>query len=83
MITYDKIMYNQTNWRDDAVGKDKNVARGDFNPQPKTEQMYQYRISRATVFDFRHCTTNQIFKKWTDTGGEYPCPAHIPYSRYR
>lgn len=23
MITYDKIMYNQTNWRDDAVGKDK------------------------------------------------------------
>lgn len=50
MITYDKIMYNQTNWRDDAVGKDKNVARGDFNPQPKTEQMYQYRISRAMKY---------------------------------
>lgn len=48
--TYDKIMYNQTNWRDDAVGKDKNVARGDFNPQPKTEQMYQYRISRAMKY---------------------------------
>lgn len=50
MITYDKIMYNQTNWRDDAIGKDKNVARGDFNPQPKTEQMYQYRISRAMKY---------------------------------
>jgi len=37
MITYDKIMYNQTNWRDDAVGKDKNVARGDFNPQPDSD----------------------------------------------
>ena len=50
MITYDRIMYNQTNWRDDAVGKDKNIARGDFNPQPKTEQMYQYRISRAMKY---------------------------------
>jgi len=50
MITYDKIMYNQTNWRDDAVGKDKNVARGDFNPQPKIGQMYKYRISRAMKY---------------------------------
>ncbi len=47
MITYDKIMYNQTNWRDNAVGKDKNVARGDFIPSPQNDQMYQYRITRA------------------------------------
>lgn len=50
MITYDKIMYNQTNWRDDAAGKDKNVARGDFNPQPKTEDMYRYRVTRAKKY---------------------------------
>ena len=50
MITYDKIMYNQTNWRDDAAGKDKNVARGDFNPQPKTEDMYRYRVTRAMKY---------------------------------
>lgn len=50
MITYDRIMYNQTNWRDDAVGKDKNIARGDFIPAPKNEQMYQYRVSRAMKY---------------------------------
>src|SRR5680860_37121 len=50
MITYDKIMYNQTNWRDVAVGKDKNVARGDFIPAPQNNQMYQYRISRAMKY---------------------------------
>ena len=50
MITYDKIMYNQTNWRDNAVGKDKNVARGDFIPAPQNKQMYQYRITRATKY---------------------------------
>ena len=50
MITYNKLMYNQTNWRDDLAGKDKNVARGDFNPQPQAEQAYQYRISRAMKY---------------------------------
>ena len=50
MITYDKIMYNQANWRDIAIGKDKNIARGDFNPQPNTEQMYKYRIDRAIKY---------------------------------
>lgn len=47
MITYNKIMYNQTNWRDDAIGKNKNISRGDFIPIPKTDQMYDYRITRA------------------------------------
>ncbi|GHV72957.1 hypothetical protein AGMMS49940_02590 [Spirochaetia bacterium] len=50
MITYDKIMYNQTNWRDDAVGKDKNVARGNFIHAPKNDDMYQYRITRAMKY---------------------------------
>ena len=50
MITYDKIMYNQTNWRDDYTGKDKNVARGDFIPTPSNEDMYQYRITRAMKY---------------------------------
>lgn len=50
MITYDKIMYNQTNWRDDYAGKDKNVARGDFIPVPSNEDVYQYRITRAMKY---------------------------------
>ncbi len=50
MITYDKIIYNQTNWRDDAVGKDKNVARGDFVPVAQTDDEYRYRVSRAIKY---------------------------------
>lgn len=50
MITYDKIIYNQTNWRDDAAGKDKNVARGDFVPMAQTADEYQYRVSRAKKY---------------------------------
>jgi hypothetical protein len=53
IITYDKIMYNQPNWRDNHLGKDKNVARGDFIPSPSNAQMYQYRISRAAK-NLRH-----------------------------
>lgn len=48
VITYDKIMYNQPNWRDIHSGKDKNVARGDFDPSQRSAQVYQYRVSRAT-----------------------------------
>lgn len=50
MITYDKIMYNQTNWRDDAVGKDKNVSRGDFLARPHIEQKDDYRVTRAKKY---------------------------------
>lgn len=50
IITYNKIMYNQTNWRDDHSGKDKNVARGDFIPTPSNKQMYQYRVSKAIKY---------------------------------
>ncbi|EGR2055980.1 restriction endonuclease, partial [Vibrio parahaemolyticus] len=33
--------------RDVITGKDKNVSRGNFNPQVKEEQLYSYKISRA------------------------------------
>ena len=50
IITYDKIMYNQTNWRDDAIGKDKNISRGDYIQAPKDTNMYQYRVSKAMKY---------------------------------
>ncbi|BCC27522.1 hypothetical protein BCM0100_0248 [Bacillus cereus] len=50
MMTYDKIMYNQTNWRDVAVGKDKNVARRDFVPSSENNQVYEYRVTRAKKY---------------------------------
>ena len=50
IITYDKLMYNQANWRDIRAGKDKNVARGDFTATPATDQMTDYRISKAKKY---------------------------------
>jgi len=49
IITYNKIMYNQPNWRDVLAGKDKNIARGDFRipVAEETDSRVQYRISRA------------------------------------
>ena len=47
IITYDKIMYNQPNWRDVLIGKDKNIARGDFRIPSGDDHHYQYRVSRA------------------------------------
>lgn len=46
-ITLHNIEYNQPNWRDIQAGKDKNVARGDFNPTQSSQQMYEYKVSRA------------------------------------
>lgn len=47
-ITFDKIMYNQVNWRDELSGKDKNVARRDFVPAPSGDKgYYKYRVNRA------------------------------------
>lgn len=45
IITFNKIAYNQPNWRD--VGKDKNIARSDFQGVQELQQMYQYKVSRA------------------------------------
>jgi len=50
MITFDKIVYNKTNWRDDLSGKDKNVARGDHIPQPSNNDMFEYRVERAKKY---------------------------------
>lgn len=50
IITYDKIMYNQANWRDIYAGKDKNVARGDFTVAPTNDQASDYRITKAKKF---------------------------------
>lgn len=47
MITYDKIMYNQANWRDISSGKEKNIARRDFTAIPRNEAVYTYEIERA------------------------------------
>lgn len=47
IINLDKIVYNQPNWRDTNVGKDKNVSRGNFIPSRSNQQMYQYKVSRA------------------------------------
>jgi len=50
MITYDKIVYNKTNWRDDLAGKDKNIARGDYAPLIKSEDVYNYRVTRVMKY---------------------------------
>jgi hypothetical protein len=47
IITFDKIAYNRTNWRDELTGKDKNVARGDYIPAPTNTDMFEYRVLRA------------------------------------
>lgn len=47
IITLDKIAYNQSNWRDDYVGKSKSVARGDFIPTIVENKAYKYRVERA------------------------------------
>lgn len=47
-ITFDKLMYNKVNWRDELSGKDKNVARRDYNPQAESDNAYyKYRVDRA------------------------------------
>lgn len=46
-ITFNILAYNQPNWRDKLSGKEKNVARGDFQGVPVPEEMYKYKVSRA------------------------------------
>jgi len=46
-ITFNILAYNQPNWRDKLAGKEKNVARGDFQGVQVPEEMYKYKISRA------------------------------------
>lgn len=47
-ITFDKLMYNQINWRDELSGKEKNVARRAYNPTViVNDSYYKYRVDRA------------------------------------
>ncbi|MFC0049339.1 hypothetical protein [Rheinheimera tilapiae] len=48
MITFDKIVYNQPNWRDIRAGKNKNVSRGDYDPTEKNKTLHKYKVSRAS-----------------------------------
>ena len=56
IITYDKIMYNQTNWRDDHAGKNKNIARSDYISSPINNDVYEYRVRRAKKYLQQHNT---------------------------
>lgn len=47
-IKRENIVYNVTNWRDDAVGKEKNVARREIKDQ--RTQYDEYRIQRAVKY---------------------------------
>lgn len=47
IITLQDIVYNKTNWYDNLTGKDKNVARGDFNQIEPVAETYDYQVSRA------------------------------------
>lgn len=47
IITIDKVVYNKTNWYDDLMGKDKNVARGDYGIVAETSDNYDYQVARA------------------------------------
>lgn len=47
-ITFDKLMYNRVNWRDELSGKQKDVARQDYNPaHSENDGYYKYRVNRA------------------------------------
>lgn len=47
-ITFDKVVYNKTNWYDDLTGKNKNIARGDYSGKQETESPdYDYKVNRA------------------------------------
>jgi len=53
-ITFDKLMYNRVNWRDELSGKEKDVPRQDYKPAPvENNGYYKYRINRA-INKLRH-----------------------------
>lgn len=53
IITMHDIVYNKTNWYDELIGKDKNVARGDYSISVKDNEIYDYQVSRA-MKNFHH-----------------------------
>ena len=50
-ITFNKLAYNQPNWRDELSGKEKNIARSDYSaPSSSPSDYYNYRINRAMKY---------------------------------
>ena len=47
IITLQDIVYNKTNWYDELMGKNKNVARGDYGRVEDTDSTYDYQVRRA------------------------------------
>ena len=47
IITLQDIVYNKTNWYDELMGKDKNVARGDYGRVVEVDDTYDYQVRRA------------------------------------
>lgn len=47
IITLGDISYNRPNWRDELAGKDKNVSRGDYARDERSEPSDAYKIRRA------------------------------------
>ena len=47
IITLQDIVYNKTNWYDELMGKDKNVARGDYGRAVEVDDTYDYQVRRA------------------------------------
>lgn len=49
-ITLNDLQYNRSNWRDELLGKDKSVARSEFNftkGQPQAKALNNYTINKA------------------------------------
>lgn len=47
IITLRDISYNRPNWRDELLGKDKNVSRGDYVQDSNVQPTDAYKINRA------------------------------------
>lgn len=46
-ITNDQIQYNQPNWRDILINKNKNIARSDYSETTKIVHLHSYYIRKA------------------------------------
>jgi hypothetical protein len=48
MITLNTLAYNQPNWRDILAGKNKNIARSDYDASEHDTNPHKYKVSRAS-----------------------------------
>ena len=84
-ISYDRIMYNRTNWREDRAGKNKIIDLGDFIPAPINDGMFEFRIRRAINHLQQHNATynasrsgivDELVRKGTTTYMHHIFPKH-------